>query len=293
MTITMSYQLADGPPAVRFSDYERESKRALADLLNSGPEEPEVQRFLESHPSIVPGAWTSGGTCPSQLYCMLVSQPRLTGLDGRRPDFMWLTANSDTWFPVLIEIEKPSKRLFRKDAVPSAEFTQARNQLDQWRAWFSEPENQIKFRTDYGVPQTWIAGKAMRLRVIMIYGRRSEFEQDGRLSKHRSSLLTGGDAQLMSFDRIFPDPLLRDALTVRAIGPGRYRALSTPPTLTLGPASVERLLVIEGLKSAIDSSDGWQDERRRFVKDRLPYWREWAKNKGVGGLTWSTAGDRE
>jgi hypothetical protein len=137
MTLEQTYQLAQGPAAVEFSDYARVAARALTDLLNENPDEPRVQKFLESHPSFVPGAWSpGGGTCPSRLLYMLVSQPSLPGLAGHRPDFMWLAANSDTWFPMLIEIESPSKRIFRRDGVPCSAFTQARNQLDQWLAWF-------------------------------------------------------------------------------------------------------------------------------------------------------------
>lgn len=291
MNLQQTYQLEQGPAAVEFSDYARVAGRALSDLLKENPAETRVQKFLESHPSFVPGAWSpGGGTCGSRLLYMLVSQPSLPGLDGRRPDFMWLTANSDTWFPMLIEIESPSKRIFRGDGVPCAAFTQAKNQLDQWRSWFHEPTNQLKFQTDYGVPEEWTARKAMRLHMILVYGRRSEFEHDARLSKQRASLLTGSDEQLMSFDRLAPHPSLGDALTVRAIGVGRYKALVAPPTMMLGPHVAERLLVLDKFEAAIDSSDGWLPERRAFVKSRLPYWRDWAKSGQEG---WITSGDQE
>jgi hypothetical protein len=291
MTFEQTYQLAPGPAAVEFSDYAPVAARALADLLEENPAESRVQQFLESHPSFVPGAWSPrGGTCASRLLYMLVSQPSLPGLNGRRPDLMWFAANSDTWFPVLIEIESPSKRIFRGKGVPCADFTQAKNQLDQWRSWFREPINQLKFQTDYGVPELWTERKAMCLHMILIYGRRSEFDQDARLSKQRASLLTGSDEQLMSFDRLAPHPLLGDALTVRAIGAGRYRVLVAPPTMTLGPHIAERLLVLEKLESAIDSSDGWSPERRKFVRSRLPYWRDWTTSGREGCVT---VGDQE
>jgi hypothetical protein len=291
MTIEQTYQLARGPAAVEFLDYARIATRALTDLLNENPDEPRVQKFLERHPLFVPGAWSpGGGTCSSRLLYMLVSQPSLPGLDGRRPDFMWLAADSKTWFPMLIEIERPSKRIFRRDGVPCADFTQAKNQLDQWRAWFSDPINQLKFQTDYGIPEEWTARKAMSLHMTLIYGRRSEFEHDARLSKQRASLLTGNDEELMSFDRLATHWLLGNALTVRAIGAGRYRALVAPPTMTLGPNIAERLLVLENLELAIDSSEGWSPERRVFVKSRLPYWRDWAKSGQKG---WVTVGDQE
>lgn len=291
MALEQTYQLEKGPPWLDFSQYAAEALRRFSGLLREDPGEPVVQRFFESHPSFVPGGQApGGGTTASRLYCMLVSQPELSGLGGRRPDFLWFTANSDTWFPTLIEIERPSKRIFRRDGTPGANFNQSRHQLAQWRAWFSEPDNQVKFRREYGVSPSWTDLKVMRLRMILIYGRRSEFEDDPSLTKARAALLPGDDEELMSYDRLCPDPLLADALTVCAIGPSRYRALAVPPTLRLGPDSAERLLLIEQLTEAIDSSIGWSPERREFVKSRLSYWREWAREKRLG---WITAGDWE
>jgi hypothetical protein len=46
--------------------------------------------------------------------------------------------------PVLIEIESPGKRWLAgkgKAARPSADFTQALNQLRQWEEWLSKPAN--------------------------------------------------------------------------------------------------------------------------------------------------------
>jgi hypothetical protein len=132
----------------------------------------------------------------------------------------------------------------------------------------------------------------MKLNMILIYGRREEFERDPQLSRQRASLmtgnderLTGNDERLMSFDRLKPDPRLSDAITALAVGDGRYRAMQVPPTLRLGPLGVERLLVIEGLEKAIDSSKGWSHERSEFVKRRLPYWADWARSEDKGWIS--------
>lgn len=241
---------------------------------------------------MVPGAFSpGGGTCPSPLTFVLVSEPRLPGLRERRPDFLWLAANSDTWFPVLVEIERPSKRLFRENGVPIAHFSQARNQLNQWRAWFGLPANLQKFCEDYGVPQEWARGKRMSLRMILIYGRRNEFERDATRTRERGSLLGREDEVLMSFDRLTPDPLLGDAVTARACGAGRYKAIRVPPTLRLGPNRAERLLSIDGLPEAIRLTPGWTPDRRSFVISRLPYWAAWARQRETG--RWTDPVDQE
>lgn len=286
-----TYKLLRGPQAVDFSDYLGSTLPQFRDLLDSDPSEREIQRFLELNPSFVPGARTAGGgTCGSRLLDLLISQPILPGLDSRCPDFMWLNANSDTWFPVLIEIEKPSKKIFRKDGNPTAEFTHARNQLNQWRSWFEKHTNRSKFQEDYGIPESWLHSKQMSLRLILIYGRREEFKDNPELNRHRATLLPGNDEELMSFDRLAPDPLLDSAITVRANGPGRYRALAVAPTMKLSPSLAERLIVVEHLKSIIDSSAACPPRRREFLKSRLPYWRNWAENERRG---WINAADQE
>lgn len=291
MPFSPTYRIEPGPPAVPFDLYARQVLSEWQALLEQTPDEPTTQRFLEQHPALVPGSLSPGGaTCGSHVSSLLFSQPTLPGLDARQPDFMWLTSTSDTWYPVLIEIESPSKRLFRRDGVPTAEFTQARNQLNQWRSWFSVPANQLKFQHDYAVPEYWTYRRSMSLHMILVYGRRREFYQNPSLTRQRGSLLAGSDEELMSFDRLAPDHYLHDAITVRATGNGRYQALSIPPTFKLGPSHPERLAFVDGINEAIDSTDGWSAERRSFVKSRIPYWQSWSTIEDQG---WIDVGEEE
>ena len=102
-------------------------------LLSSGPDERQVQAFFERYPALVPGGLTPGGsTGHYPLHCALITQPVLPGFHSRLPDLMWIATDSGTWYPTLIEIESPGKRLFTKRGVPTAAFTQARTQLAQW-----------------------------------------------------------------------------------------------------------------------------------------------------------------
>jgi hypothetical protein len=286
-----TYVTEQGPAALAFDVYATQAMAEWRVLLDEDPRERRVQQFLEQHPALVPGSLSPGGaTCGSELFNLLVSQPTLPGLDARQPDFLWFTSTSDTWYAVLLEIEAPGKRLFRRDGVPTAEFNQARNQLNQWRSWFGLPTNQLKFQADYGVPEFWTARRAMAVYMLLVYGRRNEFRQDPSLTRQRSSLLSGEDEELMSFDRLVADRFLADAITVRAKGNGRYRALSLPPTFKLGPSHPERLLRVDGLEGAIHSSEGWSAARRAFVTSRIPYWRDWAMRDDKG---WIDVSDEE
>jgi hypothetical protein len=95
---------------------------------------------------------------------------------------------------------------------------------------------------------------------------------------------------LVSYDRLAPDPLLGDAITVKVTGSGRFRAVAVPPTFTLGPYEASRLLVVDGIEEVIDRMPSISAERRRFLIERIPYWKAWAKGprKGI-----TNSGDRE
>ena len=178
------------------------------------------------------------GTFP--LHCSLIAQPKLPGQHVRIPDFMWIATHSGAWFPTLIEIEKPSKRIYNKDGTPSSHFSQARNQLNQWRSWFTSNANVEQFKEMYGIPDYMLRRRQMNLHMILVYGRRSELDEQPDLIRQRGSLLSG-DEELMSFDRLldpgYIDTSKKNAVTVSAMGDGRYRAKYVSPVFELGSDS--------------------------------------------------------
>lgn len=287
-----TYEIVSSPPKPKDEEYISRALQEWKALLGSEPDEKSVQRFLERTPSFVPGGRTPGnpsGHAPFPFA--LISQPVLPGLRTKIPDFMWIAKHSMTWFPTLIEIERPSKRLFRANGTPTAEFTQAREQLNDWRTWFSKPENVQLFISAYGIPGDFRSGRNMQLHMILVYGRRSEVENQPHLAEKRSGLLPGADEELMSFDRLAPEKeLLLDALTVRAVNSGRYKAISVPPLFELGPMLADWLSLIEGVDTCLASTPLISEERRQFLIARLPYWQEWGRN-GQRGVIYS--GDRE
>jgi len=272
-----TYQQERGPEALPFDQYAARLRDEFMPLLSRDPSESEVQEFLEHHPCLIPGAWTPGiksGHYP--LYRAVVSQPRLPSLKSRQPDFMWIAMHSGSWYPTLIEIERPSKQIFTKSGVPCAEFTEARNQLAQWRTWFNNPSNAQIFIEEYGVPQSIRQSRTMQLHTILVYGRREEFENNPELSKQRSSLLSTPDEELVSYDRLVVDHDLKDAITVRAEGSGQYRVVALPPVFCTSPQLADRLLHVRGFSAAIDANLEITKARAEFLKRRISYWREWA-----------------
>ena len=284
-SFSVNYDLQVGSPDISVDQYAEWCTEKFRELLCSDPDESVVQEFLERHPWLVPGHATPGS--PSghfPLHCSLITQPKLPGQHVRFPDFMWIATHTGAWFPTLIEIEKPGKRIYNKKGSPYSDFSQAQNQLNQWRSWFTNDANVAQFKEMYGIPG-YMLRRQMKLHMILVYGRRSELDEQPDLAKQRGSLLSG-DAELMSFDRLlgpqYIDTRMKDAVTVRAMGDGRYRAKYVPPVFGLGPALAERLLVIDGLEEAIEQNPDISNERKMFLQQRIPYWKKWASSPNQG-----------
>ena len=284
-SFSVNYDLQAGPPHISVERYTEWCTEKLRELLCGDPDESEVQRFLEKHPWLVPGHSTPGS--PSghfPLHCSLITQPKLPGQHVFFPDFMWIATHSGAWFPTLIEIEKPGKRIYKRNGSPSSAFSQAQNQLNQWRSWFSKDANVAQFKDMYGIPEHMLR-RQMNLHMILVYGRRSELDEQPELARQRGSLLSG-DAQLMSFDRLldphYIDTSMKEAVTVRATGDGRYRAKYVPPVFGVGPALAKRLLVIDGLEEAIEENPEISNERKVFLRQRIRYWKKWASSPDQG-----------
>lgn len=219
------------------------------------------------------------------LNSALVTQPRLTGLDGKTPDFLWLTRDSGTVYAVLIEIETPTKRWFTKKGHPHSEFTKAEHQLTEWRAWFDSSSNCSRFLEDYRVPDLWRRTRAFAQRYVLIIGSRSEPTHNETTAKYRIQNQPP-DALYMTFDRLKPRREKRDVITIRLTGAG-CQALSIPPTLRLGPAQAHDLVSVSGKEAAFRSGATFST-RRGFLIERMPYWDEWAASEESRSYSFET-----
>jgi hypothetical protein len=260
-----------------WTQYEEDTTARWKALLASDPAEDMVQEFLEWNPGLLPGVNEYNTGHHNPLGGVLYSQPRLQNLSkDRRPDFMWLGKTSDSLTPVLIEIEAPGRRWFTsKGRSTTHAFTHAHGQLAEWKAWFSHPENQTHFRERY---YNWPTGIDHRLPLnptfILIYGRRSEFDDaDAELIRRRAAL--GREREiLMTFDRLRLRNDLDDVVTVRLRSSGEMRVIGMPASYTTGPMTGETSLRTGPAPEVVARVSGWTAERRAWVKDRWAYWAE-------------------
>jgi len=96
-----------------------------------------------------------------------------------RCDFAWLNDNSDGPEWVLVEIEKPKMKLFRKDNEPASELNHAIEQVKSWDRYFIENSNEKKR----------IFGAVARFRYILVAGSTEDWSTDNALKwrKHHNS----------------------------------------------------------------------------------------------------------
>jgi hypothetical protein len=262
--------------------WEQYSDKALAEwyeLLSRDPEEVDVQSFLELHPAMIPGGSGDigpGGHHGSDMGAVF-RRPKLIG-GGRafEPDFMWVTRSSGLITPILIEIEKPSKRWFRKDGRPTGEFTEARDQLNDWRSWFAREGNQALFRETFLFLGEKYRNRPIEPQYVLIYGRESEFRRGGGHVnpdelRYKRDQQRSRDESFMTFDALRPryDHSISMTLSMTSRGP-EIHAFS--PVYGTGTHIGEGALLLGDPQAGLARSTMMSDERRKYLARRWEYW---------------------
>jgi len=273
--------IKNSPKVISWDKYEKEINEEFAEmLLNDGDNEHCFQAFFERNPSIVPGALGMLGESGHYPYPgALITQPQIEGMRNTIPDFLWLSTNSGIFAPIFIEIEAPNKRLFTSNGKPSAVFTEALEQLTEWKAVMNKPANIQVFYEKYSIPY-WLRERKFKPFYVLIYGRRIEFGNDKWLSNKRSELMRE-DEIIMSFDRINPNQKLKYIICSQVSG-GEYYVKNIPPTYKLGPSLADFHSIVKGFKEAVIKMEKTSDERKAFLIERFDYWQNFGRSKDQG-----------
>ena len=274
----VQYQLhPNPPPTIPWAQYQLNSFEEYCNLLDErSDDESAFQNFFERNPCYLPGAFelrNLSGHLP-HLQC-LISQPEIGNAPVRKPDFLWLSQDSLTFVPVFIEIEKPSKKTFTNTGKTSAEFTQAMDQIIEWKSILNKPENQLAFFQKYNLPKN-LTDKVFSPQYILIYGRRNEYEGNEYLTRKRSELQTD-DIMIMSYDRLSPQYDSRSMLCAKVsstTGNTQYKIITIPPTFEFDAGWASDYKEYTGFVEAIDKMEYITQQRKEFLKSRFSYWRD-------------------
>jgi hypothetical protein len=118
-------------------------------------------------------------------------------------DFVYLSKSSDDWNCVLIEIERPGYTFFKPGTNDfHRNFQKALEQINRWRAWFSNAANLTSFaETTVGMIRVPLSRNPTYPKYVLVYGRRIEYER----SAIRRSLIRAqetDDFKIMTFDSL-------------------------------------------------------------------------------------------
>lgn len=249
-------------------------------LLARDPEEVEVQQFLELHPAMVPGGCGEigpGGHHGAHLSA-LFRQPALRGMGpGYIPDLMWITHSTSLITPILIEIEKPSKRWFRVDGRPTADFTAAHDQLNEWRAWFEADGNAAGFRDAFRLNDLRYRGRSLKPQFVLIYGRQREFQMGGG-HQNFDGLRAKRDTQraenesFMTFDSLRPCYMHSNTMTVSMTTAGP-EPFAVSPVFGTDTHTGRISHVLGGdISTALARSSMMSVERQDYLAKRWSHW---------------------
>ncbi|MFD8301486.1 Shedu anti-phage system protein SduA domain-containing protein [Streptomyces sp. NPDC059690] len=234
-------------------------------LLNSEASKSEslVQKFLEQHPSLLPGSNSVDGNSGHLAFpTALITQPKLPGMSDRQPDFMWIAKDSLSVYPILIEIETPHKKWFYGEkAEIHSDLSHAQGQLAEWRAWFNRGHNRSAFFDYYELP-SYMGRMAIKPRFVLIHGRRCDYTKDRRRIE-KAAELAREDERLMSFDRLAPGKNSTLYGTVRR-SQNEYEVVAVPPSFSV-INNQRHYISAQGWEDVIRATGDMPAERQQFL----------------------------
>ncbi len=275
--------IRDAPRAMAWDEYVPRVTSEWRALLasNASRDESKLQAFLERHPALVPSQFDLGAVLPRAV----IAQPLLQGLTVKVPDFMWIHVNSSQIAPVMVEIETPHKRWFRRDGKPHHDFSRALDQISEWKAWIEIEGNKKIFRDFYSIPDRDWRRLTFRPHYILVHGSRLELEANPEANRKRAQQERPSETH-MTFERLAPEYKAAHSLCVKIARPEKYEAVSWPPTVGISNGDANQFARIGGKEAAVRASRWLTKERREFLAGRLPHWDEWGRKPGRFEVDW-------
>jgi hypothetical protein len=168
------------------------------ELLSETHPEQVYQEFIEKHTQLVPREFVQN----HGVHFDLVFR-KLHLASDYAPDFFYMSKSSADWNLVLIEIEKPQSRYFKKNSNDiHHDFLAALEQINRWKAWFETGGNFEGFiNGTLGEIRTPMGDNKCHVKYVLVHGRREEFEG---INLRRSLIRARESAnfKILSFDSL-------------------------------------------------------------------------------------------
>lgn len=172
-------------------------KERFLSLLDQQHCEQVYQEFIEKNTALVPREFIQNhGVVFDVVFRKIPLGNEYT------TDFCFLSKSSADWNCVLIEIEKPQSRYFKKNSKKfHPDFQAALEQINNWRAWFFNPSNKDGFINGTLGQIRGGTHQPCDIKYVLVYGRRAEFEGN----ESRTSSIRGqerDDFHILSYDSL-------------------------------------------------------------------------------------------
>ena len=173
---------------LNYSTYTDHGKLKLKELLELqrhalSKSEQNLQKLLEEYPFLMTGAISGIDSSYSIFSNLIISQPEIKSFGGdRSPDFLVITWNSLNLFFNFIELEDPSKKIFRvSDGNLSGDFNEAFNQITEWQAMNTDVRNYCTelLRTLFNGNFNNNPDKTIHINFILAFGFSDEVRERG------------------------------------------------------------------------------------------------------------------
>jgi Domain of unknown function (DUF4263) len=183
---------------------DKPTKQLLAEfskLLGEDLPEQAYQLFMEANTRLIPREFVQN----HGIHFSLVLRKLAFGADYKS-DFAYLSKSSDDWNCVLVEIERPGAKFFRKGANDfHPDFLKGLQQINKWRAWFNNSANKTSFAENtVGLIRVPLEENPIYPRFVLVHGRRSEYYTN----QQRRSLVAAqekDDFKILTFDSLMED----------------------------------------------------------------------------------------
>jgi hypothetical protein len=168
-------------------------------VINGNSGEPEVQKFLERHPYMLPGLYDYQN---GPRRGVIVSQLPLT--TDYKTDFAFVTLNSMMLQFTFIEIEDPAKQVFNEDLSFTQSFNKALQQVRDWKRW-AEGNIPVLLNMYADLFENYnVQNDHKSVRCYLVCGRRDKIQWP-QLAKERWSSLQSAsspDIIIMTYNRL-------------------------------------------------------------------------------------------
>jgi Domain of unknown function (DUF4263) len=179
-----------------------ELRKEYFELLKKEETEQVYQAYLEKHTRLIPREFVQN----HGIGCSLVLRKLSFGPDYKS-DFFYFSKSSDDWNAVFIELEKPQSSFFRKGSNDfHPDFTQALEQINQWRAWFGRGNQQAFLLSVRAiqVPHHMATANPTHNKYVLVFGRRSEYAGN-EIRRSLVSAQERDDFKIITFDSLAED----------------------------------------------------------------------------------------